>query len=348
MKKLLIISFLMLMVACETSSEKPVETSKIENAISILQEQGFHTHDYQIDGDYVILESDMRISIDQVLKSKSLGKQWRTPYLVDQGKVLDIKVKFDSNVPSEWKEATRFGFERWNEISDCKIEFFEVAYGEDMVIKYESLDYDGAIAMATFPSESGDVGEEITINTNFDDLPESQKNFTMTHELGHCLGFRHTNWFDRNSDGDETTSDAEPQLDAEHIPGTPEGLDPNSVMNAIVDYWNGFSEYDEVAARYMYPEGDNDEDPEDPEEPEEPEQAEISGPDYLSSWEKGTYTAPEGNSYQWWYKIDGWWNSWTKWDGVTSRSVSFSYYKSLTLAVVVNGEDIYYKEVTIY
>lgn len=66
----------------------------------------------------------------------------------------------------------------------------------------------------------------------------------MVHELGHCIGFRHTNWLSRG----------EAEMNAIHITGTPLGQDPNSVMNGgTASYtWNGFSNYDIKAAQYLY------------------------------------------------------------------------------------------------
>ncbi len=49
----------------------------------------------------------------------------------------------------------------------------------------------------------------------------------MAHELGHCIGFRHTDWFDRSLScgigGAEVPAGV-------HIPNTPTGNDPGSVM----------------------------------------------------------------------------------------------------------------------
>jgi hypothetical protein len=74
----------------------------------------------------------------------------------------------------------------------------------------------------------------------------------MVHELGHCIGFRHTNWLSRGEPKDNDPASG----DAVTIPGTP-GEDPNSVMNGGTAFttWNGFSHYDINAAIAMYTEG---------------------------------------------------------------------------------------------
>ncbi|MCD9015613.1 carbohydrate-binding protein [Fulvivirgaceae bacterium QH1ED-6-2] len=68
-------------------------------------------------------------------------------------------------------------------------------------------------------------------------MAANQKLFAMAHEMGHNIGFWHT---------DQTTGTI--------VPGTP-ATDPNSVMNSFVLPWNGFTNYDLVAVRYMYPAG---------------------------------------------------------------------------------------------
>ena len=68
----------------------------------------------------------------------------------------------------------------------------------------------------------------------------------MVHELGHCIGFRHTNW-DIKGEGISSVG-------ANYIPNTP-NQDSNSVMNGgTASYsWNGFSSYDISAVKYLYP-----------------------------------------------------------------------------------------------
>lgn len=104
-----------------------------------------------------------------------------------------------------------------------------------------------AYAIAEFPS-ADNAGYRIRVNTSYT-LTESQKIFILTHELGHCLGFRHTNW----------ASDGEPSqpVGAYQISGTPT-TDSQSIMNSGsafsgVPNWSGFSTYDVIAAQTLYP-----------------------------------------------------------------------------------------------
>jgi hypothetical protein len=256
MKKLLVAA-MVLLFSCENGSSDSQAKTDVELAMQKLSAQGFHTENAVIENGKIIIDGDMVFTPKHVLQAKeSRNKQWHTTYLVSDANIASIKFRFDSNVPQAWKDATQFAFDRWNAISGSAITMYEVSTGEDIFVTYKRLRSRSTIASASFPDGAGRVGSTITINTSNDGMATTYKNFTMTHEIGHCIGFRHTNWFDRNSDGDATTNDNEgvSTVGAEHIPGTPAyELDPNSVMNAIVQQWLGFSEFDEVSAQYMYP-----------------------------------------------------------------------------------------------
>ena len=91
------------------------------------------------------------------------------------------------------------------------------------------------VAQAFLPYYDGTVGNEVDINTYYSTLSSSYKIFALTHELGHTIGFTHT---------DGTYGNL--------IAGTPE-TDPNSIMNSYVLPWNGFTTYDVTAVNTLYP-----------------------------------------------------------------------------------------------
>ncbi len=75
----------------------------------------------------------------------------------------------------------------------------------------------------------------------------------VTHEIGHSMGFRHTDFFSRQSCGDNV-NEGSAGVGAIHIPGTPTGFDPNSIMLAC--FSNGtngeFNNNDRIALRFLY------------------------------------------------------------------------------------------------
>jgi hypothetical protein len=78
----------------------------------------------------------------------------------------------------------------------------------------------------------------------------------IAHEVGHCIGFRHTDYMKRSyscggrpvAEGEVTTG-----VGAVHIPGTPTGGDPNSWMLACSNGTNRpFNAIDKIALAYLY------------------------------------------------------------------------------------------------
>ncbi len=74
---------------------------------------------------------------------------------------------------------------------------------------------------------------------------ESQKTYNLVHELGHCIGFRHTNWY--------SLGEGSGSVGANQIPGSPTS-DSNSVMNGgtALNSWKGFSNWDIFSVKYLY------------------------------------------------------------------------------------------------
>ena len=74
----------------------------------------------------------------------------------------------------------------------------------------------------------------------------------ITHEIGHCLGLRHSDYSTRVSCG-QNTNEGAGSIGAVWIPGTPL-LDPNSVMLACFgpNEDGEFSYFDKVALEAMY------------------------------------------------------------------------------------------------
>ncbi|HVI45065.1 MAG TPA: M57 family metalloprotease [Chitinophaga sp.] len=104
----------------------------------------------------------------------------------------------------------------------------------------------GICGQAGFPFSNGQPFNNVFISEytlNYYHLTSTaQLTLLVAHELGHCLGLRHTNW---QSQGEGS---------AIPIPSTP-GTDGASVMNGATcgNNWGGFSYYDQIALKALYP-----------------------------------------------------------------------------------------------
>ncbi|HEX6746418.1 MAG TPA: M57 family metalloprotease [Longimicrobium sp.] len=173
--------------------------------------------------------------------------QWQTWAIVSASRARTIHVDLSAIASStDWQDAARSALQNWTNILGSAVTMVEGG-GADITIRFENLNDTTEIARASWPRDAtgGGPGPLIRINTYFlNGLSVSQMERAITHELGHTIGFRHSNWQARG----ETNGDP----GAVRIGDTP-ATDAASVMNAVNTFWNGFSPNDERAAIILYP-----------------------------------------------------------------------------------------------
>ena len=90
----------------------------------------------------------------------------------------------------------------------------------------------GVLGSAGFPTSSGDPYGQIKMSGVLESTYGLSVNGIATiiaHEMGHCIGFRHTDYFDRSiSCGGGTSNEGDGGVGANHIPGTPTGATSNA------------------------------------------------------------------------------------------------------------------------
>lgn len=265
----LLFVLLVLAVACSddrrsiTSPDQP----SIADAVSRL---GFDPSGLVDLGDAVVVENDIilskralrfesgltgpraslsKISIDTTrgLQPKGPVFQWSTTNLVSQSTATQIVVNV-SGLESSWQTALRAAMADWNAIgSGVSIQFVEGSPSNitaSMTVFGDFSNCSGTAARADFPS-GAQPGSALQVSSQFAPcLGASQKEATMVHELGHSIGFRHTDW-----QGHENAAPEGANL----ITDTPQ-TDPYSIMNRAgpAAGWGGFSYYDKVGAFYLY------------------------------------------------------------------------------------------------
>jgi hypothetical protein len=117
----------------------------------------------------------------------------------------------------------------------------------------------GVLGSAGFPTSSCDPFGEIKMSGVLESsygLSVDGIATIIAHEIGHCIGFRHTDYFDRSiSCGGATANEGDGGVGANHIPGTPTGasLTDASWMLSCADGSNRpFNADDQVALAYLY------------------------------------------------------------------------------------------------
>jgi hypothetical protein len=219
------------------------------------------TKKYFIAGEDILVslaDARTRLKNTEISGSTVNGENQRVyMYTASLYNVANISIYADNTVPADWITALDQAIANWNSTNSHVVMKRVTATTQTITTGkgkkkkktttttilpsyniFVSTLYNSSTSMvaeAFLPYSNGMVGNEVHINTYYTYLNSSYKTFALTHELGHSIGFTHT---------DGTYGNL--------IAGTP-ATDPNSVMNSIVLPWNGYTPYDITAVNTVYP-----------------------------------------------------------------------------------------------
>lgn len=207
---------------------------------------------YLVEGDIVLTETDLNNVPENVFLRIADDEQYRTNNLVT-GLPRNITIRVSTSLPSSYITATDAAISRYN-ARGLRITFSRVTSGGNIVISAAPSGA-GYLASAGFPS-GGNPYNSVRVNRSYLDTWNANTVASIiAHEVGHCIGFRHTDYMSRQySCGGSPVNEGASTVGAVHIPGTPTGPSAGSWMLACIG--NGtnrpFTSSDITALNYVY------------------------------------------------------------------------------------------------
>jgi hypothetical protein len=165
----------------------------------------------------------------------------------------EITVRISNSLPSSYVAALDEAIARYNG-EKLSITFRRVNGSANINIVKGSGNY---LASAGFPYSNGDPYNQVKVNSAFlgNNPNQSYLATILAHEIGHCIGFRHTDYMDRSTScGGQYANEGASTIGAIHIPGTPTTADANSWMLACIGTGvnRPFNANDKTALNYLY------------------------------------------------------------------------------------------------
>lgn len=264
-----------LVLALSSCKKETKEVSQDEISSSVLSQigrLGFSTENvtksqggYLVEGDILLSENDLNYIPSSPNMVIAQEEQYRTFNLVNVTNHATIKVALDNSSAQHeaaFSAALDEAISRYN-AEGLTVSFTRVSPTQSpdiTVVAYYQVS--NTLGSAGFPNSAGDPYNQVQMNTYWYGTGITTTNINyigtiMAHEIGHCIGFRHTDYMNRayscggrkQNEGQATNG-----VGAVYIPGTATGGDPNSWMLACVgsNVNRPFNTNDKVALSYVY------------------------------------------------------------------------------------------------
>jgi hypothetical protein len=256
-----------LFTACTKEVHKPDAQLITGEDLAQIKSLGFSTDNVQKTEEGFLVEGDILLSTAD-LNSRPVSpnlliaqeEQYRTFNLVDASSYSTITVALDNSSAQHqavFSAALDEAIDRYN-AQNLTIKFQRINSRADIIVT-AYYQVSNVLGSAGFPSRNGDPYRQVKMNTYHYSTGTGSTNTNyiatiIAHEIGHCIGFRHTDYMNRAYSCRSGGNEGSGNIGAVHIPGTPTGPDANSWMLACIA--NGvnrdFNANDKEALSYLY------------------------------------------------------------------------------------------------
>lgn len=208
---------------------------------------------YRIEGDIIVSQEEMN-ALNTIAGEVEM-RQYRTSALVSNNQTITVRGYTGGGgygLTNKMRTALNWAVNNYNALNtglNFSLSFGTSTNAEIVVYRVPNGQAGG---QAGFPS-GGNPYKWVQIFSGMDSYNTNVVEHVITHEIGHSMGLRHTDYFSRVSCG-QNTNEGSGGVGAIHIPGTPTGVDWNSIMLACFSSGEDgeFGFYDRVALEYLY------------------------------------------------------------------------------------------------
>lgn len=266
---LLAFGFAAVFAACKKEAKDMPAQDEVSDAVKAqIKSLGFRTdgaqkvdEGYLVEGDIILTSDDLAgapSSPEMVIANE---EHYRTNNLVNTSTYPTIKVRLNNSSSQHqavFSDALDEAIRRYN-AENLSVKFQRVSTGANTtVVAY--YQQSNTLGSSGFPTNGGAPYSQVQMNTYWYSTSTSSTNVNyiatiMAHELGHCIGFRHTDYMNRAySCGGSAVNEGSAGVGAVYISGTPSGPSAGSWMLACVgsNQNRPFTSADRTALNYLY------------------------------------------------------------------------------------------------